>query len=235
MSQNIPNGLKEYINSGMYFSDSRKWYNYKYLSAITHKIWAFYVAAALIIMLATISLNINKLLPINQTIGYAIAVEHKNSIHEESAKIIDMDSADGTTPTHFIASNLLKSYVQNRENYDYQNLSKQFLHVRDASTKIVFKRFYSYMSIDNPDSPVLRYQKYAKRQVEVSDIKFISDNNAVVTFMSIARDTNGKIFENLHWQANITYEMGDMKIKLPTGSKFDFLVTDYKLRILEEK
>ena len=61
-------GIKEYISGGHYFSDARQWYTYKYLSPVTHKVWAFYTACILVIMLAAVCININQLLPIKQTI-----------------------------------------------------------------------------------------------------------------------------------------------------------------------
>ena len=91
------------------------------------------------------------------------------------------------------------------------------------------------MNINNPDSPVMRYQKYAKRSITIDDLSFISDNNANILFTSIATDSRGKIFENLKWQATITFDMSDIATKLPGGSKFNFSVTDYKLKILGDK
>jgi len=229
-------GLKEYISGGHYFSDARKWYTYKYLSPITHKVWAFYTASILVIMLAAACINIRQLLPIKQTISYGIAVENKNATTDENANIIRMDDTDtNITPVHFIATTLLQNYIINRESYDYGKLSKQFLHIRNSSTRIIFKRFYDYMNISNPDSPVIRYQKYAKRNIVINDINFASNNEVIVEFRSIAKDSGGKIFEDLKWQAHIGFDMSDMKTKLPGGSKFNFTVTDYKLKILEGK
>ena len=229
-------GLKEYISEGHYFTDARKWYVYKYLSPVTHKVWSFYVVLILIFMIITLAMNIKRLLPMQQTVSYAISAENQNTTEEDNANIIQMDnSRNDITPPQFVASTLLKSYIISRESYDYEKLTKQFLHIRNSSDRIVFKRFYDYMNIDNPDSPVLRYQKYAKRIVVIGRIKFLSTNDAVVMFKSMATDENGKIFENLSWQAHVSFEMDDMKTKLASGSKFDFTVTDYKLKILEEK
>ena len=229
-------GLKEYISTGNYFDDARRWYIYKYLSPVTHRVWSFYTLLVLILMIVTLALNIKRLLPIQQTVSYGIAAESNNVSEEENARIVHMDNTQADiTPAKFIASSLIKSYIINRESYDYDKLAKQFLHIRNSSDRIVFKRFYDYMNIDNPDSPVIRYQKYAKRSIVINDIKFLSSNDVVVMFKSSATDENGKMFENLSWTAHIAFDIDDMKNKLASGSKFNFTVTDYKLRILEEK
>ena len=229
-------GLKEYISTGNYFADARRWYMYKYLSPVTHRVWSFYTLLVLILMIVTLALNIKRLLPIQQTVSYGIAAESNNVSEEENARIVHMDNTQADiTPAKFIASSLIKSYIINRESYDYDKLAKQFLHIRNSSDRIVFKRFYDYMNIDNPDSPVIRYQKYAKRSIVINDIKFLSSNDVVVMFKSSATDENGKMFENLSWTAHIAFDIDDMKNKLASGSNFNFTVTDYKLRILEEK
>ena len=228
--------LKEYISQGSYFADARKWYVYKYLSPVTHKVWAFYTILVLAIMLVALAMNMNQLLPIQQIVTYAISVENQNARTDDNANIIHMDDTDASiTPIHFIATNLLKSYIIHRESYDYDKLQKQFIHIKNSSTRIVFKRFSDYMNINNPDSPVIRYQKYATRSIVIDDIDFTSRNDAVIKFTSIAKDTGSKIFEHLKWEARIAFEMGDIKTRLAGGSKFDFTVTDYKLKILEAK
>ena len=228
--------LKEYITNGHYFSDAKKWYIYKYLSPVTHRIWAFYAVLLLIFMIAALSINMNRLLPIRQTVNYGISAEDQNNAGSENARIVNMDDTQrDMSPRKFIAGNLLRSYITIRENYDYSKLDKQFLHIRNSSDRIVFKRFYDYMNIDNPDSPVIRYQKYATRTINIENIKFLSDNDVVATFQSTATDENGKIFENLSWIAHIGFKMDNIQTKLASGSKFNFMVTDYKLRIIEAK
>lgn len=231
---NIEN-LKQYISSGGYFDDSRKWYAYKYLAPISQRVWGMYISVALLCMLAALIMNANMLLPIKQVITYGI-YSNNAAGSEESASIIEMDDAPaGTTPRMFIATTLLKSYVKSREDYDYDKLKEQFLHVRNSSDKIVFKRFYDYMNIDNPESPVIRYQKYAKRTISIKNIEFTSDNDALVDFDSIAVDENGNRFENLSWQANINFKMDSIDDKSYQNSKFNFTVRDYKIRMLEGK
>lgn len=229
-------GLKEYVRLGHYFTDARKWYNYKYLSPIAHKAWAFYTILILIVMLAALGMNIKRLLPVKQIVSYGISIDNKMTATEESASIIKMDDEDThETPVHFISSILLKNYLISRESYNAESLSKQYAHILSTSTRVVFKRFEDYMKIDNPDSPVLRYQGYAKRNIVINNIEFPSDNEAVIKFTSTARDSSNKIFENLVWEAKVGFDMGSLQKKSPTGSKFDFTVTDYTLKLLGEK
>jgi type IV secretion system protein VirB8 len=227
-------GLKEHIESRDYFKSAREWYNYKYLLPFTHRVWLSYATMLLALMLVALSININKLLPIRQQLTYAINVSSSDGVGEANARIEDMKDGEQITSTRFIARNLLGSYVMNRENFNYSNLSKQFQYMQNTSTRLVYRRFYNYMSVNNPDSPVMRYQQYAKRNITISRIDFVSDNEATVYFNSLAKDSSGELFENLNWSAKITFEMGEFGKRLPTGSPFKFTVNDYNLKLLGE-
>ncbi len=225
--------LKEYVESQAYFRDARNWYNLKYLAPLSHKVWLVYATLLLVIVMGALAVNIYKLLPVKQELIYAISVSTRG---ENNARIVSMDAVgEKNSPQRFIAKNLLEDYVANRENYNYDNLEGQFNRVHNDSTRLVFKRFYNYMSINNPDSPIMRYQKYAKRKIAITDIKFISDNAAIVHFHSTAKDDNNSIFENLNWEARVSFEMGDVGKRKPTGSPFDFTVIDYSLKLLEDQ
>jgi type IV secretion system protein VirB8 len=224
-------GLKEYIESGSYFKDSIEWYGDKYLSPVTHKIWAAYILMLLAVMLAALLSNIDRLLPMIQSVRYALFIQNTYG-PDKNIRILTMQADDVTTPAKFIAGTLLKSYIINRESYDYDKLNTQFQRVANSSTRLIFKRFDSAMKIDNPDSPIIKYQKYAKRSVTITHIKFISDTEAIIEFNSLARDDSSNILENMKWQVDVAFEMGDVRVKRPNGSRFDFTVTDYKLKFV---
>jgi type IV secretion system protein VirB8 len=186
-------------------------------------------------MLFALSININKLLPMKQQLTYSINVTPIPGAGETKARIIDTKGDHKfENPTEFIASNLLESYVINRENFNYSYLAHQFKYVETTSTRLVYRRFYNYMSVNNPESPVMRYQQYGKRNITITNIEFISENEAIVYFNSIAKDSSNAIFENLNWSANIVFEMAQVRRHLSPDGNFKFIVTDYNLKLLGE-
>lgn len=228
--------LKEYLDSKKYFIDARSWYNTKYLAPVSQRIWVFYTLILLSALFAALLLNVNLLLPIRQKVTYPIDVYSNIKEGEPNARILEMPphSVGADAPLRFIATELLRGYVANRENFDFNDLARQIKYIQTSSTRLVFKRFYGYMSASNPDSPLMRYQKYAKRSIEVRDIKYISNEEALVTFVSRARAKNGEVFENLLWAANVRFSIGEVGAKRPAGARFKFLVTDYKLKLQKD-
>jgi hypothetical protein len=45
-------------------------------------------------------------------------------------------------------------------------------------------------------------------------MKFITDTNVVVSFNSVAKDSSNKASENLKWEANIRFDMGEVGKRL---------------------
>jgi type IV secretion system protein VirB8 len=91
------------------------------------------------------------------------------------------------------------------------------------------------MNIDNPSSPVMKYQKKIKRTTKIISTSYPKRPKAIVKFNSIVQDYAGEITEDIVWQATIDYEIDKINTNLPSGSRFNFTVTDYQLKLIEDR
>ena len=223
--------VKTYVESGEYFADARNWYKYKYIHPFSHRSFLFILSTVILALFFGIAININALFPIVTSVRYSTMT---NSSENKSAQIIRANQVNND-PLSSIADIMIRNYVNQREGYDYDNLKKQFIYVKNNSTRMVFRRFYNYMNINNPSSPVLLYQKDIKRSCSLISSKFLTNTKSEVKFQSIARNNTGEVFENKIWQVIIDYEIDSIKIDLPNDTRFNFTVTDYQLKLLEDK
>ncbi|WPX98385.1 Type IV secretion system protein VirB8 [Candidatus Megaera polyxenophila] len=223
--------LKTYVESGEYFIDTQNWYKYKYLHPFSHRSFLFILTVTILVLFTSIIINIYNLFPIITPVRYSILTE---SGENKSAQIINADQIENN-PLASIADIMLRKYVIQRETYDYNDLKKQFIYIKNNSTRIVFRRFYNYMNINNASSPVLLYQKDIKRTVSIISSSFLSDTKTEIKFHSIARNITGDIVEDMIWQAVVDYEIDQIDTNLPPESRFNFAVTDYQVQLLEDK
>lgn len=224
-------GMREYINSGQYFVDSRQWYNNKYINPLSHRSIIACLAAVTVLLVMLVCLNIQLLLPLTRQLKYSISV---NSLGQQSAQITKANQVPDH-PLLSIAQILLGDYIKSREQYSYPKLDNQMKYVQNTSTRMVFKKFYDYLSMDNPESPVLRYQKEAQRSIIIDNIQFLDANHASVRFTSVGKDATNKIFEHISWLATISFEIDDIALHKPAESTFNFIVTDYRVKMLGNK
>jgi type IV secretion system protein VirB8 len=221
--------LKEYIESGEYYKDARRWYDATYLKAFSERTYLFFICIYIFILLCTLLLNFRVLLPLKVDMQYALySSNYRDEITISKANQIP------NNPLLSIADIMLRKYVIHREEYSYFNLNKQFAYVQNNSTISVFNQFNNYMSINNPISPILRYQQHVKREIKILSTSFPSNNNAIVRFNSLAK-VGAEVFEDMLWEADISFNADKIDTNLEEGQKFNFVVTEYKLSVIENK
>ena len=152
----------------------------------------------------------------------------------KTAQIIRANQVENN-PQSSVANILVKNYILNRERYNYSDLKKQFIFIKNNSTRIVFRRFYNFMNIDNSSSPVLKYRKYTKRHANIISITDIAKTKSIIKFNSIVQSSDGTIIEDIVWQATVDYEIDKINPNLPSGSRFNFTVTDYQLKLIDDR
>lgn len=96
-------------------------------------------------------------------------------------------------------------------------------------------QFANFMNIDNSLSPVIRYQKLYRRSINIISINNINNNEATVTFESLAQNNTGEILENMLWEARIGFIMDSISTSTLQDMTFNFTVTSYKLKLLRNK
>lgn len=227
----ILRGLREYVNNGEYFTEARKWYNQKYLHPLCYRSMALCAAGLFVMLAIVITMNMQSLFPLVRVLQYSITTGGSG---DETALITKAEQIPNN-PALSISEILLKDYVIKREEYDYNSLASQMEYVKNTSTRVVYKKFYNYLSIDNPDSPVLRYQKDAKRVITVGSVRFIDDSTAEVHFSSQAKDGANQLFEDMAWVATIDFDSDKIKLHAPNDTPFNFIIMEYKLKLVGDK
>lgn len=229
--KSLYDSLPEYIKSGDYFTDARNWYKYKYVHPFSQKSFMILLSLIISILFFVVMMTMKSLFPSVMQVRYSI---NADTSLNKSTQIIRADEIDND-PLASVVDIMLKNYVIKRESYNYNNLGKQFIYLKNNSTRLVFRRFSSFMSLDNPDSPVLALQKNAKRFVKIISASFPNPTKAIIEFSATANTPGGKNIENKVWQATVSYEIDKINSDLPNGTRFNFTVTDYELQLLEDK
>lgn len=222
--------LKNYINDGDYFLDAKNWYKHKYIHPFTQRSFIFILGIIASVLAIGIVFNINSIFPVNIKVQYSIKADIES---KKTANIIRADKF-GNDIQKSVADIMVKNYLINREQFNYQNLRKQMIFVKNNSTRLAFRQFYQSIDSSNPTSPLLKYKNEFIRKIEVTNIKHLTPTKIVANFRSTARNITGKIMENILWEVLIDFEMDQIIPGLPAGSRFNFLVTDYNLKLLKK-
>lgn len=226
----LPDSLEYYIKSGEYFKDARKWYNSKYLYPFTQRSMLIITCSVIIFIFFCVSFSLRDIFPIINQVKYSLNTQS----YLDTANIIRANEIEND-PAASIADIMVRNYIIHREAYDADKVDKQFLFIENNSTRIVFRKFSNYMNIDNPLSPMVKYQKYIRRSVEIVSVNHNSPEELEVTFNTIAKNNTGEIFENMTWQALVGFKIDEINPNLQSGSRFNFVVSNYRLKFVIDK
>lgn len=216
--------LKEYIESGDYFIDAKMWYKYKYIYPFSQRSMVFICAFVMLIILSGIIINVYNLFPVTTQIKYVIGID---SAAQKRASIINANHMQND-PLKSVVDIMIRSYVIKRESYNYDDIKNQLGFIKNTSSRIIFNDFYHIMSIDNPSSPIMVYQKSTKRDVSIIFTKYLDNRTVIVKFRTKAITNMGDIVEDMVWEAKIEYEVDPLYLNRLNGSKFDFIVIAYE-------
>ncbi len=222
--------MRKLVESGQYFRESKIWYEEIFLLPFIQRSWVVLSASIVFSSAVLLLFVINSLYPLNKQIMYAIFVEDAS---EYSAKIEPASYFEDDTYKS-VAKIFLETYVEIREGYKYEDLANRMLYVQNTSTKVVFNRYNDYLSLENPQSPVLRLQRYANRFVEVYDIRFLSYDKAILKFVARSIEDSGKVIEENNWEAEFSFVIDKIDLKMAENTPFNFIVSDYKVKLIKD-
>lgn len=229
----ISNSLQEYIKSERYFQDARSWYYHKYVTPLFQRSIMLLIGIVVVIMALSLGLFVRTLYPLSLTVPYYITIE--NQLDKKFAQVIAANNFPNDSLLS-ITDIFIRNYVERREAYNFVNIENQEQFVQNNSTKIVYRDFENYMSINNVNSPLIRYKHYARRDVKVISTNYNEDKTeVVVTFSSKAIDNDGNVIENMVWQATINYDIDKIDLNLQPNTTFNFTVTEYHVKLLEQR
>lgn len=218
------------VENNQYFLDAQKWYIERYVEPISYRARLTCVVAIIFCLITTLGMSIQSILPLVKSLQYAVFIQN-GTVHE-SANVVKANIVPNN-PLLSIAEIIIKNYVHAYEEYTYSSMEQRNSYIQNTSARLVSKNFTQTFSFDNPNSPVLRYQKDVKRHINVGTVNFVDDSHANVYFTSIAHDSSGNVIENMEWIASIVFEIDQINVKLPANSPFHFIVTDYQTRLVK--
>lgn len=207
-----------------YFNQAMNWYYDIYIFPLSAKSIIIIILLVISFCFSSLFITISHLLPLVRHKNYMLKVVDINANH------INIFSAKKYKDHNkSIAYVFIEMYVLDREKYQYENLESQFEIIKNFSSDAEYNKFLSFMSINNNNSPILRYQKNAKRDITITNIEFLSKNRAIVSYRSLGSLQTGEIFEDMLWKADINFRMNDINSEL---EKLDFIIDNYDVQIV---
>ncbi|AIL65649.1 Type IV secretion system protein virB8 [Rickettsiales bacterium Ac37b] len=223
----INKSLLNNLKSGQYYHDGRLWYMRKYIYPILERSLLTFLFAIIAVTFLLISYAIYTQLPLKKIVPILVKIQN---LTEDISVIHSIEYPNESTSIS-LAKYLASKYIIWRESYSYADIDTQINKIKNNSTKFVFKQFYNSLSLENANSPVLLYQQYITRSINIESVAVSNQaQSIIVKFSATIKDTNSGSEEKSLWLANISYDMSDIELIMKKNAPLNFLVTDYNVQ-----
>lgn len=235
--------IAEKIRNGSYFKDANEWYAGKYLYPVTERSLMFLFAVAAIFALLPIALLLYSSVGSSGKLAFPIYVDDSS----EHFSIIKPLADDKISPQEAIAKYLITDYVQSREEYIRKNinsekLKKLFKKIKFSSAKQVANEYVSYMSENNPYSPIARYKDHTDRTIEIKSLSFLDNDQtsgkAKVLFEATettnAINSGKPVIVTSLWEVIVTFRLPDIATIARNGAPLRLVVGYYRANLVDK-
>ncbi|WHO38393.1 VirB8/TrbF family protein [Sphingobium sp. AP49] len=166
------------------------------------------------------------LTPLKTVVPYTLLVDRQTGFVQE-LKPLDRQSitADAALTRSFLAQ-----YVIARESFDIDSLRDDYRKVALWSEGDARNRYMAAVRASNPSSPLATLPRKALVQVEIRSISSLSDDSALVRFVTTRTDPGGRARAPTPWAAVIKYRYsaGNMSAADRLANPLGFQVARYR-------
>lgn len=239
--QHSSDNLGKKIESGEYYRDALRWYHTLYHSAIIERVIALIIAAASAVV---IYLNLSALDVLSSNLRQEVPLIMRMQWDENKQPVLKRLSKSGEVPDVALLNYFVKEYVSVREGYNIDTLRAGFLRVRALSTPEAFAVFKSQIDLQNPESPIVRYERHTQREIIVHSVttpvefdkmllQQTKENTANVVFEAQLKRGN-EVIESTIWQATVAFTYKSLTVDQHSYeiTPMEFIVRDYRVERL---
>jgi type IV secretion system protein VirB8 len=209
-----------------YYENAGSWANERTKSIYASRKVAWIVALIAATVAVLEALAIVFLLPLKTVVPHTLLVDKQTGF----VQALDPSQPQKIVPQKALTQSFLVQYVEAREGFDIATVQGQFKKVALWSSGLAKSRYVNAMQATNPESPLAALPRSAVIDVKIRSVSQISDNSALVRFVSVRRDPGATEPPPQNWVAVIKYRYSNapMTVEDRYVNPLGFEVVDYR-------
>lgn len=225
--------IAEMIENESYFKEAHAWYNWKFLSPYSHRLYMLIICLTICVF-AGLIVQVIFLATSKQEYPFPIYVDDQINFF---SKMIPLSDKVEPIPTS-MAKYFAKEYIETRESYNYDYLNTEewrglLLKIRAMSSRKIYGQYMDYLdSSKNADSPEVRYKRHTRRLINVDSVVIppkqeSAPSSAIVYFTAI--EQGRREYVTSKWIANLEFTMTNLDKLIEDKYPLQFAVTKYEV------
>ncbi len=229
--------ISKHIKTGQYFVDARLWYANKFVYVAVERAYLSIIVICFLIGLSILGLFYTRIDPAASKIPYLITLPDITNQYAKIDYIGDLSKSPQVNVTEY----MLKKYVTKRESYNAKafddQLKSQVNFIQGTTAPTEYLNYQNYISINNPDSPRMRYQYSNSVDIRIKNITLTNldkkESQAVVYFDSILYNFMTNQTKTYNMVASISFRIDNIN-QVIDKKQLNFLVLSYNTRNIKQ-
>jgi type IV secretory pathway component VirB8 len=221
--------IVESLKSGQYFQDAKSWYLIKFINPYVERniLVIFFLFFIVSIFIALFFYQ--NMITEDKDQNF-LAFTDDITYHYSEMK--DMGS-QYDNPDSLIQAYLCNKFVIIRESFDTNKIDLQTKFIMQNSVNQIASDFIKYITIDNPNSPVLLYTLGTTRMIEIiSSVKSANEANTyIIKYRATLLSPKDNTKDQSMWVAIVKYATSPIEEQInQKRQNVEFKVIDYKVK-----
>lgn len=232
--------ISEKVRSGEYFRDVRRMIDSDLHEPMTDRYWYILITTPCILIVIFSFLALQSLYPLRPPVPFIFGID---DIVEDIPQMKHLVEVDGEGADRAIQRFLVKTYVKEREEYNIATFDRNQIALEAISTKKVFEDYQKYIALDNPESPIVKYQRHTKQDIRILSADWLEDEDndktdqrdfAMQVVYEAILTPSTKEDKPKRWKVDVAFKYEPVKLDEKTGkvSPYGFIVTGYNAKRL---
>jgi hypothetical protein len=229
---NVQNSVKENnMDEESYYSESLKWYLYKYVNNYIYVRYFF----VFVIMFGISAFLIYQTSKVNSDQErYPIPIYFENEVDYFSN--IKSIAYDGDNINIDVARYILMKFLKKSQNFDLNsvepnNIQERLTFIKNLASLSVFQEYFKSIDIEsNPETYLLKYMYSDTRYINIENIEFVNEDKvpaSAMIYYTAKENLEGKM-KDIKYKAHFKFFMSVVdKNFIESKKKFNFLITSF--------
>jgi type IV secretion system protein VirB8 len=226
--------IAEKVRSGEYFREARSMYDLSVNDPMAERYFYVAITFCALLTLCVAFYAMQMLYPLSRTVPFIYMVQ---DVVEDIPSIRPLRTSPMQKIDDVVLQFMAETYVSQYESYDINRLEYNYGGVQNASAPEVFARYQQLIDTNNPESPVMKYQRHSVRKIAVVSNRLldVSPPALEVVFDASVESAEGVV--RTRHRATLEYTYSGIEIDKQTGmvKPILFKVMRYTSRMIQDK
>lgn len=224
--------IAEKVRSGEYFREARSMFDISVNDPMSERYFYVFVTSLALLTLLTAFYAMQSLYPLSRSVPFIYAL---NDVLEDVPSIEPLKSDPRQSVDEAVLFFMAKTYVNLYESYNINILERNYSGIEHYSVPEVFAAYQALLSISNPESPVMKYQRHSVRNITPVSVRQLPDSMVEVVYDASVDNADGS--QKTRYRAIVGYTFSGVVFdeKADKVKPVSFQVTSYSSKIIQDK